>query len=174
MKKLLVALSSIALITMSGSAAAAGAVSGSLSVLLSIGSGCTVSGGTSGSSGNTFGTLDFGTHSALDNSIDAQSTGSSAALNVKCTTLLPYSIGLDNGLAPAGSVRQLQSGVNRVAYNLYQDSARLLPWDNAVNKMPGIGTGANIPLNIYGRVPSNVTAPATGAYTDTVVVTVSW
>lgn len=63
-----------------------------------------------------------------------------------------------------------------VAYNLYQNSGRSLPWgdgDATGSVLSGTGTGNNEEVIVYGRVPSQTT-PSPGTYTDTVQVTIAW
>lgn len=150
-----------------------GQVQGNLSVLLTIGSGCSVTGATGGS-GNNFGTLNFGNHALLNNIILSQSAGTSGSMQLTCSAETLYSIGLDNGVNATGSQRQMSNGAGaNITYNLYQDTALLLPWNNTTGIFNGVGTGLAVPFIVYGLVPVQST-PIAGNYTDTVVVTITW
>ncbi len=151
---------------------AAGTINGHLNVKLVLGSGCTVTGGDNSGVSNDFGTLDFGEHATLDNSITAQSSGSTGNVTLNCTKDLPYSIALDGGNHFSSSTRHMSNGSAEVAYSLYQDSARNTPWAMAT-PLALSGTGTDDSLTIYGRIPVQ-TNQAAGAYTDLVNVTVSW
>ncbi|WP_164707262.1 Csu type fimbrial protein, partial [Pseudomonas viridiflava] len=108
----------------------------------------------------------------------AQSVGASAgsSFGIECANATNYSVALNSGLNSTGTQRRMASGGNYVLYNLYQDAARATPWGNGTNggaALAGVGNGANQDMVVYGRVP-NQTTPATGTYTDTVQVTITW
>lgn len=113
--------------------------------------------------------VDFG--SAASTATNVASTG--GVLTVKCTTGTSYAIGLGNGLNYT-STRQMKNGTaNFVAYGLFRDAAFTNAWGTAAGTtQAGTGTGANQTLTVYGRVPS--AAGVAGAYTDTVVATVTY
>lgn len=153
---------------------ASGQVQGNLGVKLTIDNGCQVTGGTSSDTGNNFGTLDFGTYGGtITNTIRAQSTTSSSALQVNCTNALPYTVSVDNGANALLVQRRMNDGTGKyINYNLYQDSTYIVPWLSATPKA-ALGTGTATNLVFYGAVPGGQSATA-GNYTDTVVVTVAW
>lgn len=153
---------------------AAGSISGILNVKLIIGSGCVVAGGSTSGSTNDFGTIDFGTHSALSSIITAQSAAAGGGSNIQlnCTLALPYNVSLDGGANYSASSRHMANGATQVQYQLYQDSARLIPWPVSTG-VPGLGTGAATNFIVYGTVP-NQASPAAGTYTDIVNATVTW
>ncbi len=101
-------------------------------------------------------------------------------LQVQCTRTTPYHIKLNVGqnYLSTGATRQMASttsGVpDKVAYALYQDSARTLPWGDTVNTntLSGTGTGAAQAYTIYGRITALPVRP--GAYIDTVTVVVTY
>ena len=125
--------------------------------------------------------LNFGSTPTLITSAIA----STAAITAQCTNSTPYSISLDNGLYANGSQRRMQVGAtgNYISYNLYTDSAHSHPWSTTTSTTTctggastcdlGTGTGSNQNYTVYGQVPVQ-TAPASGAYVDTVVVTVTY
>ncbi|UXY53873.1 Csu type fimbrial protein [Pseudomonas tohonis] len=172
-------LSSLVLLPLSSSLEAAGTVQGQLGIQLVIGAGCTVNNGSNNGSANTFGSISFGTYPSLNSIIEAQSVGSSAgsSFGVTCNTGTNYSVALDSGLHATGNQRNMSAGATDViAYNLYKEAARTTLWGNGSNggtALAGTGTGANQELVVYGRVPPQTT-PATGTYTDTVQVTITW
>lgn len=70
----------------------------------------------------------------------------------------------------------MKKGAETVTYGLYQDGARTLPWGSGAvpgEAVPGTATGLAQNLVVYGRVAPQTT-PSPGAYTDTVVVTVTY
>lgn len=113
--------------------------------------------------------VDFG--SVASTATNVASTG--GVLSVKCTTGTPYTIGLDNGLN-FSTTRQMKNGTaNFVGYGLFRDAAFASAWGSTVPlSASGTGNGANQNFTVYGRVPS--AASAAGAYTDTVVATVTY
>lgn len=94
-----------------------------------------------------------------------------------------YRVSLSRGIGGSYTPRQMASGGERLAYNLYQEASRVTIW--------GDGTGGSFPLNgqlpilnpgqrvrrathsIYGRIPA-VQDIAVGSYSDVVTVTVDW
>ena len=107
-----------------------------------------------------------------------------AVITVQSTNTTPYSIGLDNGQNASGSQRRMSGGGgNYVSYGLYTDAAYSHAWTSTTSTTSctggastcvlGTGTGSNQNVTVYGQVPPQ-TAPATGTYTDTVVVTVTF
>ncbi|MBV1705002.1 MAG: spore coat U domain-containing protein [Hyphomicrobiales bacterium] len=117
--------------------------------------------------------LNFGAVSVLTSAVTASTT-----LGVQCTNTTPYSVGLDGGVTAgtgaSPTARQLAKGAARVTYGLYQDAAHATPWGNtSANWVAGTGTGLVQNYAIYGQVPAQTT-PASGAYSDTVTVTVTF
>ena len=166
------------LLPLSSSLEAAGTVQGQLGIQLVIGAGCTVNNGSNNGSANTFGSIAFGTYPSLNSIIEAQSVGSSAgsSFGVTCNTGTNYSVALDSGLHATGNQRNMSAGATDViAYNLYRRRRARRSGATAATAaaLAGTGTGANQELVVYGRVPPQTT-PATGTYTDTVQVTITW
>ncbi|WP_416172424.1 spore coat protein U domain-containing protein [Achromobacter ruhlandii] len=60
-----------------------------------------------------------------------------------------------------------------VPYNLYKDAARQSLWDSK-NPYTGTGSGTAEDMVVYGRIPTMAKTPASGKYTDIVMLTVSW
>ncbi len=103
-----------------------------------------------------------------------------AAVNVlvNCTTGTPYTIGMDFGLGGTFGSRDMQSGANRLKYNVFTDNARSIAFTavgafGTVGNFSGNGTNSSVSVPIYPSILTQST-PATGAYTDTLVVTLQY
>ncbi len=158
--------------------AQANELTGTLTVTAEIGDGCDIGGVDTSGGSNDFGTIDFGSHSALSSIIDAQGGGASGiGFEMNCTTGLTYNIGLGDGLDAVGGQRRMAdpSSTDYIAYQLYQDSARATEWREigSAGGFSAVGTGATETHLVYGRILPDTTPPA-GFYTDTVQVTVTW
>ncbi len=105
--------------------------------------------------------------------LDAQGT-----LIVSCDAGRKVSIKLGQGLyrSPGSTdinpLRRMANGVNRLNYNLYEDAARTVVWDNRNN---AVRTTRVYPFTaiIYGRIPGSQSVTP-GYYSDTVVATVNY
>lgn len=157
----------------------AGEVRGQLAVELTIGKGCEVVNG-SVNGANAFGTLSFGEVSSLtNNSIDAQAKGTAGAIvQLNCTKDVSYRVSLDDGRNSSGQGARRLALVGGgkddfVPYNLYKDAARQSLWDSK-NPYTGTGSGTAEDMVVYGRIPTMAKTPASGKYTDIVMLTVSW
>ncbi|RWR45739.1 SCPU domain-containing protein [Sinirhodobacter ferrireducens] len=120
----------------------------------------------------TAGDLDFGTTGVLSAALDATS-----AISVTCTLGSAFDVGLNYGFYGSGpGDRQMRSTAgDAVSYRLYRDAARSLDWGTLADGLAqaGAGQGAAQAFTVYGRVPAQATPPP-GAYSDTVVVTVTY
>jgi len=116
--------------------------------------------------------LSFGSVGLLTANLDGANT-----VTPQCTSGTPYNVGLDAGTGAGATVatRKMTSGANTVNYSLYQNSARTQVWGTTIgtNTVAGTGTGANQPLTVYGRVPTQTT-PRPATYSDTIVTTVTY
>lgn len=148
---------------------------GDVDVSLTIGQGCAVN-GTTAAGVNKFGAVDFGEQSNLALFVDAESAGAAGGdITLTCNSNLAYSIALDNGVHDSSGQRRVsRQGVDFVDYELYQDSSRTIRWGSGSEALSLVGTGAQQPLTIYGRVLAGQATPAAGDYTDTVRMTISW
>lgn len=109
-------------------------------------------------------------------------TDQTSTVSVNCSSTLPYTVGIDDG-SFAGAVgthpRQMNSAGSRLGYQVYMDAGRTTIFDNNVGAGTGpniislTGTGAAAPFTVYGRLPIQTT-PTSGAYADTLTVTVSY
>ncbi len=116
--------------------------------------------------------LNFGVLTLLTGNSDSTTT-----VSVTCTSGASYQVGLNGGLTGAvdPTQRKMEFGVNQITYGLYQDASRSTPWGNTllVDTLAGTGTGVAQSLTVYGRIPPQTT-PVPGAYSDTIVVTVTY
>jgi len=151
--------------------AQAGTATANLTVQITITASCNI---------NTA-TLDFGSNSGT--TLVASNIDASTTVSVTCTSGSPYAIGMGLGSNASGSQRRMASGGNFLNYDLYVDAARTNAWTTTVpptnatcttanSCFLGTGSGSAQSVNIYGRVPSTGSAPPSGAYTDTVLMTI--
>jgi spore coat protein U-like protein len=114
--------------------------------------------------------LAFGSTSVLAASIYQQST-----VNVTCTNLTPYDIGLDPGANFATTRNMKSAGAALVSYKLWRESAHSSAWGTAVgtDTVSGIGSGVLIATTVYGEVTAQ-TSPIPAIYADIVNVTVTF
>ncbi|MBA2320228.1 MAG: spore coat protein U domain-containing protein [Deltaproteobacteria bacterium] len=147
--------------------ALAATTAGNMAVSASVSNTCTIS-----SSEMAFGAYDPITGTAVD---------TTAALSVTCTQGTAEAITLGQGVTPgAGStdaapVRQMASGSNRLGYQLFSDAGRTVVWGNDpttdVERVAATSAVENV--MVYGRITGSQAAVA-GAYTDTIVATVTF
>lgn len=116
------------------------------------------------------GDIDFGSQGVLDENVDAD-----GSITVTCTNGTDYTLSLDTGSGTdASEVTRFMTGAGgTIAYSLYKDVGRSTLWGTGENAFSGIGTGAAVPIPVYGRVPLQNT-PAAGEYSDTVTVTLAY
>lgn len=115
--------------------------------------------------------LSFGNYSA------AQLDGT-ATVSVTCTTSTPFTVALDTGSGTGATVaarKMTGPSSATLTYALYRDSGRSQVWGVTVgtDTLASTGTGATVPLTVYGRIPAGQ-HPTPGAYTDTVNVTLAY
>ena len=109
----------------------------------------------------------------INSNVDAQSN-----ITATCSSGAAYTIGLNagNGAGATFAVRRLTSGPNALSYTLYTDSGRATVWGDGTGGSTlfnGTGTGVAQAIPVFGRIPSGQTVP-TGAYSDTIVVTLTF
>lgn len=111
--------------------------------------------------------------SLASTAVDATTT-----VDVTCANGTTYDVGLDAGTATGATVttRQMTSGANTMNYALYSDSGRTTNWGNTVgtDTVAGTGDGTAQSLTVYGRIASGQGTVPTGAYSDTITVTVTY
>lgn len=135
--------------------------------------GCLVQGGSA--QGSRWGTLDFGTHSALSSAVVTTALTPSNTIRLQCTRGLSLSMSVGQGQHYIDGTRQLQSAEGAsVGYRLYSTSAlsdELLPGQAISLTAPA--DGADLQLPIHGRLQLSPEDPP-GSYTDQLIVTLSW
>lgn len=111
------------------------------------------------------------------NVFGASPVDSTATIALLCTSGEDEHVRVTLDRGRTGSFnRALQSGANRLSYNLYLDAARSSIWGDGTsgtvlyqNANPPRNQVVNIP--VYGRIPAGQDA-AIGTYSDSIVVTV--
>jgi spore coat protein U-like protein len=141
--------------------ASAETVTGNMAVSASVSSVCTVA----------------ATPMAFGEVATAGATDATATITVNCTGGGAYTVGLGNGLHNVAAQRNLQSGVNLLAYDLFKEVGRTTRWGDAgAGLVLGTGNSADQLLTVYGQVTTGqVLVSGNGTpYTDTVLVTLTY
>jgi len=117
------------------------------------------------------GTLGFGSYSGT-------AANATASVSVNCTGSAPYSVAMGGGNNQSGSLRRMVGPAgNFLSYQLYSDSARVVPWGDdggqLGSRVAGTGSGSAQSLTVYGRIPAGQ-FPGPGSYSDSVIVTVDY
>ena len=161
----------MAVVVVQGSVAgAATTVTSNLPVSATVNPGCSIS--TSG--------VAFGTYAPLAAHATSAATAN-GTVTVQCTLGTVATVTLGQGTNPgAGSTdaspaRRLSDGASHyLTYSLYSDALNLFAWGNtALTGVGHVGVGSATGLTVYGKLDAGQVVPA-GAYTDTVVATVSF
>lgn len=145
------------------------ATTSSFMVTAQIVAGCLVVGGVS-----SYGTLDYGTQSALATGAIGSSLGGTT-VTFQCTPGVALSMSVDGGQNSASGTRNLKrtGGTQVLAYQLYRDAAYSQSLGIGQSVAVNYTDPTAIKLPVYGRVQLSGTLPA-GTYTDVVQVTVTW
>jgi len=104
-------------------------------------------------------------------------TPGTATINVTCTGGGAYTVGLGNGLHNVAAQRNLVSGANILAYDLFKEASHTTRWGDAgAGLVSGTGTAVQQTLTVYGQVTTGQTlVSGNGApYTDTILVTLTY
>lgn len=143
------------------------ATSQSFQVSATVTAGCLVVGGVS-----DYGSLAFGSHSALSTStVSAVLTG---GVQLQCTPGVTLNMTVDGGqYNSSGRHMQLNSGSERVAYQLYSDAAYSQSLGISQSVAVAYSDANHISLPIYGRVQLSGSQPG-GTYSDVLQVQLSW
>jgi spore coat protein U-like protein len=121
--------------------------------------------------------LGFGNYTPGSGALAANTT-----VNVKCTKGTTFTVALNGGTTTGGTISQrlMSNGTDTLQYNLYTTAAFATLFGDGTtgNTMPGTGTGVAtaVALTVFGSLPDNATNQnvSTGAYSDTVNVTVTY
>lgn len=97
-------------------------------------------------------------------------------LVVNCSQGTSYQVALSDGANASGpGARRMAQGTNFVAYNLFKDATYSTPWTASdTGLQTGVGTGANVDVPVYARVPAGATNVPAGDYLDTVRATLTY
>lgn len=166
----------IVLVASTTAGAATVPTSPTFSVNAAIVQGCVVFGSSSQTTGITFGSIDFGSHAAVNvgavNAMAGNSMGGQAQL--VCTPGTTVQISVNGGQYPVGAQRRMSNGAGKfIPYSLalVQGTPTLLPPNTPV----GIATdGTPTALPVRGTVTLPGAGTASGIYSDNVQVVVSW
>jgi len=104
-------------------------------------------------------------------------TPGTATVNVTCTGGGDYTVGLGNGLHNVAAQRNLVSGANILAYDLFKENTHTTRWGDAgAGLVSGTGTAVEQTLTVYGQITTGQTLVAGNGtpYTDTVQVTLTY
>ena len=166
----------IAALTFSSAPLEAQTVTGTIDASITLEDACSIN--NEEGSAVDFGSLAFGTHSALFDESDAQVAGA-GGISVLCSPGVAPTFTLlsglhDNQASPAVHAMQDTAETAFVGYTLYTDSARTTAL--AVNDTIVLSAFASTPqtIDLYGRAfgdPGNLPA---GTYEDTLNVELSW
>jgi spore coat protein U-like protein len=151
-------------------ASAAGSQSGIVVVTASIPPSCTI-----GTAAIAFAAYDPVNANAT---VPADQTGD---IVIRCTKgASGITVGLGNGANNTGSQRRMVNSADStttINYEVYQESGRLSIWGpgdgGSVRSGADLtGTGANVTVTMYGRIPPHQLQGTAGAYSDTLVSTI--
>ena len=121
--------------------------------------------------------LGFGNYTPGSGALAANTT-----VNVKCTKGTTFTVALNGGTTAGGTISQrlMSNGTDTLQYNLYTTAAFATLFGDGTtgSTMPGTGTGiaTAVALTVFGSLPDNATNQnvSTGAYSDTINVTVTY
>lgn len=172
------------------SASGAGGMGGQLMARMTLTGGCAVSGVAAGDgAGANFGTLDFGVHpSTFTGVLVATPSGGGAGAGgpqIVCSPdVSAMSVSVNAGNNPgqgagvgSGSRAMRLGSASYLPYEVYSDAAMTSPYptSGASVGLAVAGDGVAFPLPVFGRVhKTHSGAVASGAYADTLQVTLSW
>lgn len=118
-----------------------------------------------------FGNIDVTSNAVIEN------TG---GISVTCTSGTAWAASANSGASGTATLanREMVNGVNKLSYALYVDAGRSTIWGDGVGETTGTfngtGTGSAQASTVYARIPAGQTGLPAGAYSDTVVVTVTY
>ncbi len=102
-------------------------------------------------------------------------------INVVCSKGSTYTVGLSNGSNYSGTTRQMASGTNRLAYDIYKGTTTTSRWGPSGTDRWSSSTSTSINADTVtrnftytARILTTQNTPAAGNYTDNVVVDVAF
>ena len=159
----------IAAMVMAGSAMAA-TDTANLAVSATVENACAIGAGTL-----AFGTLTLGVNTGAGTVTPVNKDVDSSAISLACTLDASATITAGVGANSAGAVRNMISGSDLLAYELFTTAGRTVVL-NGANSIPYTGTGAATTTTvIYGRITgAQLAAAKKGVYADTVAMVVNY
>lgn len=127
----------------------------------------------------SFGDIDLGSVANMEKPIQRASSAGAGSIVMNCTPGTNYQISINDGLSPSGVAgqRRLRSVAPGEAafltYQLYQDVAYSRIWGEGAQARSGTAKGGVEEFPVYINVAAKADARP-GAYSDTVIVTVSY
>ncbi len=157
--------------------AQAGSAAGTIAVSLNVTDACLVNGASSYTTSlGQVGAITFADQPGLFGNTDASlvATGGGGAISVLCSPGLSPTLTIGSGAHDSGGLHHLAAGSNQVAYHLFTDSGRSN--EISIGQALSLGTTTTTAINvpIYARTNSGGVVMPSGAYTDTVQVTLAW
>ncbi|WP_082604044.1 spore coat protein U domain-containing protein [Acidovorax sp. Root217] len=156
--------------------AATAPTSPSFAVNASVVSGCIVSGNSSQVTGVPFGSVNFGTHSAVSTGTVTAMASNDMGMQAQlvCTAGTAAQVSVNGGLNLQGAQRRLSNGAGQfIPYTLSLVAGTVTAL--APNVAVGITMGTTpTALPIRGNLVLPGSAAMAGTYVDTVLVTVTW
>jgi len=104
-------------------------------------------------------------------------TPGTSTIDVTCTGGGAYTVGLGNGLHNVAAQRNLVSGANILAYDLFKEVGHTTRWGDAgAGLVSGTGSDVEQTLTVYGQITTGQTLVSGNGtpYTDTVLVTLTY
>jgi spore coat protein U-like protein len=154
--------------------AAAIPTTASFAVNASVVSGCWIVGNPTLTSGVAFGTLDFGSHPAMQaGNYNAAISLAGNPIQIQCTPSLAVSMTIDGGQNALGNQRRMRFGSYFIPYTLSTQAG------GGVLMQPNVAISINVSagpavLPVYGRASPSGSGVPGGQYTDTLQVLISW
>ncbi len=146
----------------------------STQIKMEIVNGCTLNNVSSGTA--AIGTLNFGDIYKLNSQRDANTSAGNGNIELRCTPGTTATITMNAGLYGSNinnRKMRLNSGTATLTYQLYTSSNRQTIWDDTVGMSILFSNDTTQSIPIYGRVPVQTT-PQSGAYSDQILVTVTY
>jgi spore coat protein U-like protein len=150
-----------ALVMIAGDQAFAGSATSNITVTATVVKNCTI----------TAGNVNFGSYDPTS----ATPLNATGTFTITCGQGTAYTVGLGAGANAQGTTRRMAGGSQFLTYELYQNTARSVVWNNTGTGMVSGTATSNSPitLTIYGQVTPSQNI-SIGSYTDTVVATVNF
>lgn len=119
-------------------------------------------------------TLSFGAYNVFDNALNTNGVGG-LSITCKVGQRTVVVVTLSTGQSNTYTARQMNSGTNRLAYNLFTTTARTTIWGDGTGGSATLtaSTNGSTDLIIFGQIPKGQDA-AVGTYIDSIIATVNF